>query len=188
MAGFSMVLVGLMLFTIKAVCVFCVLSAVLSTVLFALSLLLNRQEERGSLIFRVVLTGLLVFLVGLGWASLADQPAVSGGPGMAPPVRAESSPAKVELAKHLTQSGAKIYTAYWCPHCHDQKELFGREATEKLTVIECAPDGRNSQKELCEAKKIEGYPTWEINGTLDSGVKPLLKLAELVGYKGPALN
>ena len=53
MAGFSMVLVGLMLFTIKAVCVFCVLSAVLSTVLFALSLLLNRQEERGSLIFRV---------------------------------------------------------------------------------------------------------------------------------------
>ncbi|MBM5828681.1 MAG: thioredoxin, partial [Cyanobacteria bacterium M_surface_7_m2_040] len=41
---------------------------------------------------------------------------------------------------------------------------------------------------LCEGKKIEGYPTWEINGTLDSGVKPLLKLAELIGYKGPALN
>ena len=115
MAGVSVVLVGLMLFTIKAVCVFCVLSAVLSTVLFALSLLLNRQEERGSLIFRVVLTGLLVFLLGLGWASLADQPAVSAGPGVAPSVRAESSPAKVELAKHLTQSGARTYTAYGAP-------------------------------------------------------------------------
>jgi uncharacterized membrane protein len=152
MAGFSMVLVGLMLFTIKAVCVFCVLSAVLSTVLFALSLLLNRQEERGSLIFRVVLTGLLVFLVGLGWASLADQPAVSGGPGMAPPVQAESTPAKVALAKHLTQVGARLYTAYWCPHCRDQKELFGKQAAAELQVIECAPDGRNNQAELCKQK------------------------------------
>ena len=96
--------------------------------------------------------------------------------------------ATIALAEQLTAQGARMYTAYWCPHCHEQKELFGKEAAEKLTVIECAPDGRNSQKELCDAKKIEGYPTWEINGQLDSGVKPLLKLAELIGYKGPALN
>jgi glutaredoxin len=131
-----------------------------------------------------VLTGLLVFLVGLGWASLADQPAVSGGPGMAPPVRAESSPAKVQLAKHLTQSGAKIYTAYWCPHCHDQKELFGKEAAAELTIIECAPDGRNSQAALCKQKGVQGYPTWEIKGVIDSGVKPLEQLALLSVYKG----
>ena len=81
-----------------------------------------------------------------------------------------------------------MYSAYWCPHCHEQKELFGRQATEKLTVVECAPDGRGSQQQLCEAKKIEGYPTWEINGKLDSGVKPLARLAELIGYKGPPLN
>ncbi|MGA0989462.1 MAG: thioredoxin, partial [Vulcanococcus sp.] len=65
---------------------------------------------------------------------------------------------------------------------------FGRQAAEKLTVIECAPDGRNSQRELCEAKKIEGYPTWEINGQLDSGAKPLAKLAEASGYNGPPLQ
>ena len=55
-------------------------------------------------------------------------------------------------------------------------------------MIECAPDGRNSQRELCEAKKIEGYPTWEIQGQLDSGVKPLAKLAEASGFQGPALK
>ena len=55
-------------------------------------------------------------------------------------------------------------------------------------MIECAPDGRNSQRELCEAKKIEGYPTWEINGQLDSGAKPLAKLAEASGYNGPPLQ
>jgi glutaredoxin len=103
---------------------------------------------------------------------------------MAPPVRAESSPAKVELAKHLTQSGAKIYTAYWCPHCHDQKELFGKEAAAELTIIECAPDGRNSQAALCKQKGVQGYPTWEIKGVIDSGVKPLEQLALLSVYKG----
>lgn len=184
MAGFSLVLVGLMLFTIKAVCVFCVLSAVLCAALFVLSLVLNRQEERGTLIFRVVITGLLVFLVGLGWASLADQPAVVGGPGMAPPVQADSTPAKVELAKHLSQVGAKVYTAYWCPHCRDQKELFGKEAAAELTIIECAPDGRNNQAALCKQKGVQGYPSWEINGTVDSGVKPIETLASLSGYQG----
>jgi glutaredoxin len=111
---------------------------------------------------------------------------VETGKGVAPPVRAESNAATIALAEHLTATGARLYTAYWCPHCHEQKELFGRQAAEKLTVIECAPDGRNSQKELCDAKKIEGYPTWEINGQLDSGVKPLAKLAAASGYSGPA--
>ena len=184
MAGFSLVLVGLMLFTIKAFCVFCVLSATLCAVLFLLSLLLNRQEERGTVIFRVVITGLLVFLLGLGWAAMADQPAASGGPGTPPPVQAESTPAKVDLAKHLSQIGATLYTAYWCPHCHDQKELFGQEAAAKLTIIECAPDGRNNQVALCKQKGVQGYPTWEIKGVIDSGVKPLEQLALLSDYKG----
>jgi glutaredoxin len=77
-----------------------------------------------------------------------------------------------------------MYSAYWCPHCHEQKELFGKEATARLKIIECAADGRDSRKELCEARGIQGFPTWEIAGRLDSGVKPLEKLAELSGYQG----
>ena len=96
----------------------------------------------------------------------------------------ESNPAKLALAEQLTASGAVMYSAYWCPHCHEQKELFGRQATEKLEVIECAPDGRNSQKALCDTKKIEGYPSWEIKGVISSGVKPLEQLADKSGYTG----
>jgi hypothetical protein len=136
-------------------------------------------------VFRGVLVAFVVALVGLGWAASANRPSVETGVGVAPVVTTVSTPQAVALAEHLTEGGAAMYTAYWCPHCHEQKELFGREATGKLRVIECAPDGRNSQAALCESKKIQGYPSWEINGKLDSGVKPLAKLAELSGYKGP---
>lgn len=188
MAVFSGVLLGVMAFGIRDCCPFCILSAGLSSALFVLSLIGGDWEDRGQLIFSGVITALLVGVIGLGWAASVGRPVVDSAPGVAPPVRSESNAGQIALAEHLTASGAKLYTAYWCPHCHDQKELFGRQATEKLTVIECAPDGRNSQRELCEAKKIEGYPSWEINGQLDSGVKPLAKLAEASGYQGPALK
>ena len=188
MAVFSAVLLGVMAFGIRDCCPFCILSAGLSSALFVLSLIGGDWEDRGQLIFSGVITALLVGVIGLGWAASVGRPVVDSAPGVSPPVRSESGPAQIALAEHLTASGAKIYTAYWCPHCHEQKELFGRQAAEKLTVIECAPDGRNSQRELCEAKKIEGYPTWEINGQLDSGAKPLAKLAEASGYNGPPLQ
>ena len=185
MAVFSAVLVGVMAFGIRDCCPFCILSALLSLSLFLLALLGGEWDDRGQLLFRGVITALLVGVVGLGWAASADRPDASLGQGVPPAVVAESSPAKLALAEHLSASGARMYSAYWCPHCHEQKELFGKQATAKLTVIECAPDGRDSQKALCDAKKIEGFPSWEINGQLDSGVKPLQKLADLSGYKGP---
>ncbi len=188
MAVFSAVLLGVMAFGIRDCCPFCILSAGLSSALFVLSLIGGDWEDRGQLIFSGVITALLVGVIGLGWAASVGRPVVDSAPGVSPPVRSESGPAQIALAEHLTASGAKVYTAYWCPHCHEQKELFGRQAAEKLMVIECAPDGRNSQRELCEAKKIEGYPTWEINGQLDSGAKPLAKLAEASGYNGPPLQ
>jgi len=183
MAVFSLVLMGLMVFRIQALCPFCVVSAVLSLALFVLSLLAYPWEDRGQLIFRTVLVGLLVLLSGLGWSAAVGQPESSLGKGVPPAVTTPSTPATIALAEHLSRSGARMYTAYWCPHCHEQKELFGKDAAAKLPIIECAPDGRNSQAELCAKKNIQGYPSWEINGKLDSGVKPLAKLAEMSGFK-----
>lgn len=184
MAVFSGVLVGVMVFGIRDCCPFCILSAVLSLSLFVLSLIGGDWEDSGQVIFRGVIVALIVGLVGLGWAAAVNRPAVDLGRGVPPAVITTSTPQAMALAEHLTQTGAVMYTAYWCPHCHEQKELFGKEATAKLKVVECAPDGRNSQKALCDSKKIEGFPTWEINGKLDSGVKPLARLAELSGFKG----
>jgi uncharacterized membrane protein len=183
MAVFSLLLMGVMVFKIQAICAFCVLSALLSVSLFVLALLAGDWEDRGQLIFRSLLVGLAVGVIGLGWATSVDRPA-DLGKGVPIPVTSESTPATLALAQHLTSGGARMYSAYWCPHCHEQKELFGKQATAKLTIIECAPDGRNSQTALCESKKIQGYPSWEINGKLDSGVKSLQELALRSGFKG----
>lgn len=184
MAVFSLVLMGVMVLKIQAFCFFCVLSAALSLALFVLSLLSGEWPDRGQLVFRVVLVALVVALAGLGWAAAVDRPAGEvGGRGVPLAVTTSSTPESIALANHLTRSGAVMYSAWWCPHCHDQKQLFGKEATAQLTVIECAPDGRNSQKALCDAKKIEGFPSWEINGRLDSGVKSLQELAQRSGFQ-----
>ncbi len=188
MAIFSLVLVGVMAFQIKAFCTFCLMSAAISLTLFVLSLIGGEWEDTGALFFRGVLTVLAVGLIGLGWATSTSRPEAATGPGMPIPVVSASTPATIALADHLTAAGAVMYSAYWCPHCHDQKELFGKEATAKLKIVECAPDGRNSQAALCATKNIQGFPTWEIKGKLDSGQKSLAQLAAMSGYKGSIAN
>jgi uncharacterized membrane protein len=185
MAIFSLVLLSVMVFKIKAFCVFCLLSAIISLSLMVLAMVGGEWAEPGQLIFRGILVSLAVLVFGIGWSTAVERPESGISQGMAPPVTAPSSPAAIALARHLTAKGVVMYTAYWCPHCHEQKELFGKEATAALKVVECAPDGHNSQAALCKTKQIQGFPSWEINGTIDSGVKPLAKLAAMSSYKGP---
>ena len=87
------------------------------------------------------------------------------------------------MAKYLKDNGAVKYSAYWCPNCLNQGELFGKQAYRELNVVECAKDGINSQTQLCIDKKIKGFPTWEINGKLILGVLSLKELSKLTGFK-----
>ena len=98
-------------------------------------------------------------------------------------VTSESTEESIALAKFLKNNGVVKYSAYWCPNCLDQSELFGKQAYKELNVVECARDGKNSQTQLCIDKKIEGFPSWEINGKIIIGVKTLNELSELAGYK-----
>ncbi|MEG4394287.1 hypothetical protein [Microcoleus sp. BROC3] len=102
----------------------------------------------------------------------------------APPIRSESVPAQIALATHLQTIKARMYGAYWCPHCHTQQELFGKEAFTTITYIECDPRGKDAQPDLCKAANIKAYPTWEIRGKYYTGRQSLEKLAILSGYKG----
>ena len=88
-------------------------------------------------------------------------------------VASESTKETIEFAKYLKDSGVIKYSAYWCPNCLNQSELFGKQAYKELNVVECANDGKNSQTQLCIDKKIKGFPTWEINGKLILGVLSL---------------
>ena len=189
MAVFSLALIGLMVFKIQAFCFFCVLSAVVSVTLLVLVLVGGGWDDPGPLLFRGVLLALAVLMGSLIWISVVDPDrieVIDQGLTSPPVVTTVSNPSQEALADHLTATGAVLYTAYWCPHCHDQKQLFGKQASDKLVVVECAPDGVDAQPKLCTSKGIEGFPSWEIDGSLDSGVKSLEQLAGLSNYKGPS--
>ena len=98
-------------------------------------------------------------------------------------VTSESNKESIVLAKYLTDKGVVKYSAYWCPNCLNQSELFGKQAYKELNVVECARDGKNSQTQLCIDKNIKGFPTWEINGKLILGVLSLKELSKLSGFK-----
>ena len=72
-------------------------------------------------------------------------------------VTSESTKGSIELAKYLKNNGVVKYSAYWCPNCLIQSELFGKEAYKELNVVECARDGINSQTQLCIEKKLKGF-------------------------------
>ena len=47
-------------------------------------------------------------------------------------VTSESSRESIELAKYLKDNGVVKYSAYWCPNCLNQSELFGKQAIKNL--------------------------------------------------------
>ncbi|CAJ1947879.1 unnamed protein product [Cylindrotheca closterium] len=99
----------------------------------------------------------------------------------APPlITTESSNQAIQLAKDLEGLNAKMFGAFWCSHCYDQKQTFGKQAFTKIPYIECSKDGFNSQSKLCKSKQVPGYPTWEINGKLYPGEQSLEELEEVV--------
>lgn len=98
-------------------------------------------------------------------------------------------PAIRALAEHLTDAGAKFYGASWCPHCQEQKHLFGASA-HRLPYVECSPGGRNTpQATSCNIAGIQRYPTWIINGKVSGGeVMSLAELASVSGFKGASFK
>lgn len=173
----------------NGVCYYCIASAIFAACLFALTLLGRTWEDVGQLI----VTGVMVTMVTLvgTLAVYASAPGDDGQTVTTPgevglPITTSSGQAELELARHLKSIGAKMYGAYWCPHCHDQKQLFGRQAAQIFPYIECDPGGQNSQTSVCEANKdhVTGYPTWEINGQWYNGTQTLDQLAEASGYQG----
>ena len=86
------------------------------------------------------------------------------------------------LAEHLTEQGALFYGASWCPHCQEQKRLFGASA-DRLPYIECSLTGPSGpQSAACRQAGIQSYPTWVIGGRVVAG--QVLSLADLANATG----
>ena len=185
---FSFLLINIMFFKIKAYCFFCILSAILSFSIFIISMIGAKFESREPMIYRGFIVALTILIGGLIWSNNIDPSNaidISSTPEkVSPAITTSSSPEKVEFAKFLNINNVTMYSAYWCPHCHDQKQLFGKKAVKELSIVECAQDGKDNQYKLCQEKGIDGFPSWEINEKIYSGVKDLNDLAIMTGYEG----
>ena len=85
------------------------------------------------------------------------------------------------LAECLTDSGAKMYGAFWCAHCKDQKNSFG-SAWSNVNYIECSTADGQGQTAACASAGIRGYPTWEFgDGSRESGKLSFSELASRGG-------
>lgn len=90
---------------------------------------------------------------------------------------APQEPGKYDaLAQCLTEKDVVMYGADWCPHCQNQKKLFG-SSFQYVTYLECPKEPK-----VCLEKNITGYPTWlTASGVKLEGEQSLEKLAEVAG-------
>jgi hypothetical protein len=88
------------------------------------------------------------------------------------------------FAKCLATKQAKMYGLYWCPHCLDQKEMFGK-AFQYVPYQECAIKGSREMVPACKAAGAKQFPSWQFEGgPLQEGV---LSMEDLSGRTGCSL-
>jgi hypothetical protein len=89
------------------------------------------------------------------------------------------------FAKCLTAKQAKMYGAYWCPHCEDQKEKFG-SSFRYAPYVECGIKGSQAIAPVCTEAGIKRFPTWIFgDGTRVEGAHELDFLGEQTGCSLP---
>ncbi len=90
------------------------------------------------------------------------------------------------FAQCLTDKGAKMYGAFWCPHCEEQKADFG-SSFDHVNYVECGVKGNTrAQSPECKQAGIKHYPTWEFaGGSREEGNKTLHYLGEKTGCSLP---
>ncbi|GAX79665.1 hypothetical protein CEUSTIGMA_g7106.t1 [Chlamydomonas eustigma] len=168
-------------------CSWCYLSASLSSTLFILVIggLLGSKRLRAA-----AMPGAGAFVLGLavlftGFADVGQSNAeISELAYYKPDVTSESSKRAISLAQRLKDSGAKMYGAFWCSHCFDQKQTFGKKAMTDFPYVECFPTGwRRGERiaDVCEAAGVRAFPTWVINGRTVEGDLSLDALEQELG-------
>ncbi|NJN30763.1 MAG: vitamin K epoxide reductase family protein [Synechococcales cyanobacterium RM1_1_8] len=193
MASMGGYLIFVLVTDLRVLCLYCIASAALSWGLWLATVFGRPWEDWGKLSFDGIVIALVVGFgaIALNGTSpdlatarpnLGDYGGAGGYGGAA--IATVSTPDNIALAQYLSHSGAKMYGAYWCSHCHDQKSLFGSAALAELPYIECDSKGINPQPDQCKAANVEGYPTWVINGEVMSGTQGLADLADASGYAG----
>lgn len=85
------------------------------------------------------------------------------------------------FASCLGDKGVIFYGAFWCPHCQEQKQEFGKSVS-KLPYVECSTSDGQRQTQVCIDQGIRSYPTWvfpSAGTSTPERVERVMTLAEL---------
>jgi hypothetical protein len=91
------------------------------------------------------------------------------------------------FARCLNERGVKMYGAFWCPHCVEQKEKFGA-SFEYALYVECGVKGKaREETQACKDEGIKQFPTWQFPpaGERVSRVFSLEELSDRTGCSLP---
>ena len=85
------------------------------------------------------------------------------------------------FAKCLASKQTKMYGLYWCPHCAEQKAMFGK-AFQYVPYVECAIKGSRELAPACSAAGVKLFPSWQFGSNPPKeGVYPLEELSDKTG-------
>ena len=168
--AFSAYLTALSAFVIGATCVYCLASAGIMVAILGLLVWRRPAAPARGPAWRPA--RLLVGGVAAGALTVLAGAFLYAMPSAVPPSYQGA------LARHLRESGAVMYGAYWCSHCVEQKTLFG-PAAKDLPYVECDPKGVNGRPDLCRTVGVKAFPTWVIGTERREGVQSLDDLAAL---------
>jgi uncharacterized membrane protein/glutaredoxin len=177
---FSVYLTVVSLTILESACPYCLTS--LGLMAGTLALVVSQRPPEmahrswvGLVAGRGVLAALVILVLHANYAAPQAEPT---GP---------EDPMTRALAEHLTEEGVVFYGASWCPHCQEQKRLFGASAG-RLPYVECSLGGPNAPQSMaCRQAGIRSYPTWVIDGRAIVGqVLSLTQLADATGFPGAA--
>ena len=87
------------------------------------------------------------------------------------------------FAHCLKDRGLTMYGAYWCPHCQDQKKMFGA-SFEFVPYIECGVQGdTRAEQQVCKDAGIKHFPTWQFP-PMGERVERVFELEDLSSRSG----
>ncbi len=73
------------------------------------------------------------------------------------------------FAQCMASKQVRMYGAYWCPHCAEQKEMLGK--SYRFLYEECGVSGSHAEQQKCADLGVKLFPTWRFpDGTLAPGV------------------
>jgi hypothetical protein len=89
------------------------------------------------------------------------------------------------FAKCLAGKQARMYGLYWCPHCADQKAMFG-SSFKYVPYVECAVKGSRELAPECKIAGVKFFPSWQFGmDPPKEGVLSLDALSEKTGCTLP---